>query len=138
MTFPIVSATVDVAVLRTHKGKQQVILGRKDKEDGWCFPGGFVDPSDLSLMAAAQRELSEEVTCIRVGHLTVLGSAKIDDPRFEGTQDGIMTTFFLTSYLDGDPVAGDDLDEVRWFDLTDDLKDILVHKHKILLQLLTY
>lgn len=133
MVYP----TVDVAIIRSHKGNYQVLLGRKDKEEGWCFPGGFVDPTDNSYMEAAKRELHEEVTGIATTNLTYIASTKINDPRMKDG-DIIITTFFLTSFIDGTPKAGDDLDEVRWFNLEDNLQEILVEKHKVLLNLLNF
>jgi bifunctional NMN adenylyltransferase/nudix hydrolase len=137
MRYPTAYPTVDIAVVRQHNGKDQVILGRKKGDEKWCFPGGFVEPKDESLEIAALRELSEEVTGIEVNSMIYIGSSKIRDERYEGTVDGIMTSVFLTVWEDGEPVAGDDLDEVRWFN-TSEVKDHIIEKHKVILKILEY
>ncbi len=110
--------TVDVVVLKPKE--RLALLGFKDTDGGkYRFPGGFVDPTDDSAKTAAAREIGEEVLNIRVGDFSYLDSIRIDDHRYRGTEDKIMTTFFSTEHLSGEPEAGDDLDEVRWFPYED-------------------
>jgi len=137
MRYPIAYPTVDIIVVREHNGKQQIILGKKPGADKWCFPGGFVDPTDLDFEAAARRELSEEVTGIEVSNMIYIGSSKIDDERYQNGPDGIMTSIFVTSWEEGDPVAGDDLEQVQWFN-EDDILPHLVNKHKIIFKIFQY
>lgn len=129
--YPVAYPTVDIAILKlvqpagtplytiTSLDKTYILLGRKPGEVQWRFPGGFVDPKDLSLEDAARRELSEEVKGITTHPLYYISSHKVDDWRYRGTKDGIMTSLFLTYHLGGEPKAGDDLEEVKWFDLDD-------------------
>lgn len=117
--FPTVYPTVDIAVVKYDSGTcdHQLLLGRKEGSDKYCFIGGFVDPTDDSKEMAAARELSEEVNYMDVHEIKYISSHKIDDPRYRGTKDGIMTSLFAAYYLSGTPVAADDICEVKWFDI---------------------
>jgi bifunctional NMN adenylyltransferase/nudix hydrolase len=111
--YPTAYPTIDFAV--TWKGK--VLLGRKPGLDKWCFVGGFVDPTDKCLEDAALRELSEEVPGMVVSDPKYVCSHKVNDWRYKGTTDGIITTFFHSIYITGEFKAGDDLEQVGWFDM---------------------
>jgi bifunctional NMN adenylyltransferase/nudix hydrolase len=87
--YPIVYSTVDVIV----KNDNKYLVGKKG--DKYCFIGGFVDPSDNTLQAAAIRELKEETGITDFGDIDYCGSIKIDDVRYKGTKDSIMTHCFL-------------------------------------------
>ncbi len=115
--FPISYQTVDIGLVDWTK--KQILLGRKpdDEKGKWRLPGGFVDPSDESLEAAAARELSEEVGNVLTDKINYLGSQRVADFRYRGECDQIMTALFLTYYMGGTPKAGDDLSEVAWFTL---------------------
>lgn len=115
--FPVSYQTVDIACLN----KREILLGRKPSELKWRLPGGFVDPVDASLEDAAYRELHEECGSFEHSKLWYLGSQRVDDWRYRKEVDKIMTGLFLTDYIFGKPVAGDDLAEVKWFSL-DDIK----------------
>jgi bifunctional NMN adenylyltransferase/nudix hydrolase len=87
--YPIVYSTVDVIV----KNDNKYLVGKKG--DKYCFVGGFVDPSDNTLQAAAIRELKEETGITDFGDIDYCGSIKIDDVRYKETKDSIMTHCFL-------------------------------------------
>lgn len=107
--------TVDMVVTENSSGILQVLLGQKDNDgDKWRFPGGFVDVTDLSLEAAARREVREECGDIEVDPIYI-GSLKIADWRLRGCQEGIITSVFHCPRQWGEPKAGDDLKRIRWF-----------------------
>lgn len=134
--FPIAYPTVDVAVL--HTTRPEVLLGRKPGEVSWRFIGGFVDPTDQSFERAARREVREEAGDIEIDDLTYICSANIDDSRYYGCKDGIMTSFFAAKYIFGHIAAGDDLEEVRWFPLDSFIENLNPNHRQLGEQLRNY
>ena len=62
-----------------------------------------------------------------------ISSRKVNDWRYRGTSDGIMTTFFKGYYQEGEGIACDDIFEVRWFYIQELKDDDLVGEHVKLL-----
>lgn len=126
----VVYPTVDIAVVRQEK--REVLLGRKSSDGGaWRFIGGFVDPAkDASIEAAARRELDEETGMNLEVHrpFILLGTTRIDDPRYRATGDSIMTSFYRADYVFGSATASDDIEELRWFSY-DEVGANLVETH---------
>lgn len=126
--FPIVYSTVDVAIIGEN---QNMLLVRKPGEKEYRFLGGFVDTSDKNYMHAAFRELNEEISNLENSDIIVplkyIDSFKIDDYRYRGTKDSIMTNFFTIMVKDkNNPEdkefkkynGGDDVEEeTKWFDI---------------------
>ena len=114
---------VACGVLIERQGR--VLLVRRRNEPGrglWCLPSGFED-ADESPEATARREALEE-TGLHVVLDGVLGIYHYtDDPRGAG----ILVIFRASS--DGDPVPGDDADEVAFF-AADALPHISHHTHR--------
>ena len=114
--YPHVTPTVDVALLDTNR----VLMGRKRSVSGLVFPGGFVSPSDESFEIAAARELLEETgmaLASGANGLRYIASMQIDDWRYRGRRDKIVTTLFVGDYSGGSPKAADDLSAVEWLDI---------------------
>ncbi|HEU4718085.1 MAG TPA: NUDIX domain-containing protein [Bacteroidia bacterium] len=126
--YPTVFATVDVAILKDGK----LLLGRKPHQDKFRFIGGFSDPAfDNSYEDAAIREAKEE-TQLTVRSVRYLGSARVDDPRYRGTPDCIITHLFVTEEWEGNPQASDDIAELRWFDVSSLSENDFVKEHDVL------
>lgn len=130
--YPVVYPTVDIAVINLAKG--DILLGRKPGAKAWRFPGGFAEMSSASYELDAIRELKEE-TGLTAVNLEYIGSSLIDDPRYRQSKDRIKTLFYAVTTWKGDPIAGDDLEEVGWYDLNK-LTVELVPNHHILLKML--
>lgn len=123
--FKTVYPTIDVAIFRiadvrhteASSGKKiQILLGRKDGESKYRFIGGFADADkDDSFDDTARREAKEE-TNVDLGPLYYAGSRKQDDWRYRGTPDKIITTMFIAEHTGGNPMPGDDIVEIKWFD----------------------
>lgn len=109
--YPKVYSTVDIALVKDN----QILLGRKPGEMKWRFLGGFCDPTDDSYEEAAIREAKEEAG-VDIINLQYVCSKKVNDWRYRGERDQIITTLYLAEPI-GEAVAGDDINEVKWFSL---------------------
>lgn len=138
--YPTAFPTVDICV---YNEKGEVLMAKKPSEKLWRFVGGFVDPTDSSLEAAAQRELSEETG----GNLDVgtaknfkyITSQKVDDWRYRGDESGIMTTLFLVKHQSGFARPSDDIAEVAWIPFNEfsnyhGIRTQVIFEHRELMQ----
>jgi bifunctional NMN adenylyltransferase/nudix hydrolase len=126
--YPTVFATVDVVIRKGEK----LLLGRKAHQSKFRFVGGFADPAfDNSYEDAAKREAKEE-TGIEVQTVKYLGSKRIDDPRYRGTPDCIITHLFEAVEWSGQPVASDDIAELKWVDIINLTQENFVDEHHVL------
>jgi bifunctional NMN adenylyltransferase/nudix hydrolase len=133
-TFPHVYPTVDIAIVKEETN--EVLLGRKPNEERFRFVGGFTDVEDENYETAARREVMEE-TGLEIGNLVYLGSARVDDWRYRSNKDrAIITLFFKASYIYGKAKANDDIQEVKWFKISELNEHNLVGEHVKLLQYL--
>jgi bifunctional NMN adenylyltransferase/nudix hydrolase len=131
MDYPTVFPTVDV-VIRTNG---RLLLGRKATQQGFRFVGGFADPAlDNSYEEAAIREAKEE-TGLVVHSVRYLGSTRIDDPRYRGSEHCIITHLFLAEEWTGEPAASDDIAELKWFDEDALAENNFVAEHHVLWKL---
>ena len=120
--------TVDVAIAKKDEDGNitDILLGRKYIDgEVYRFPGGFVDPAKTGaesdyLESNAKREVREECgPNLEIGDMQYVGSFMVDDWRYRSEKDKIVTTLFVADYMWGDPIASDDLDEVRWFSINE-------------------
>ena len=120
--FPTAFPTVDIAPIKRSFGGEriEVLMGRKSDRTTMCFIGGFVDPEDKSLEAAAWRELREETGGnLQTLELKYISSRKVEDFRYIGSGDGIISSFFVTWVMGGSFTASDDIVELKWMDIND-------------------
>lgn len=133
--FPMIFSTVDIAVVnymvKNHKKDGFVLMGRKKNKAGYVFPGGFADPTDDGLEAAARRELFEEVDVEVDPKFQYLGSFRIDDPRYTG-EERIITTLFGADYLMGSGKPKEELLDTIWIPIREESLDSVADIHKVL------
>jgi bifunctional NMN adenylyltransferase/nudix hydrolase len=69
-----------------------------------------------------------------------VGSAKIDDWRYRSEEDKILTLLYATDLVFGQATANDDLQEVKWFEVTalDHMvqNEMITREHFVLVDLL--
>jgi len=113
--FPVIDVVIWKKDAEAPGKPAMVLLGRKNEDgDRFRLVGGFVDPQDENLEATVQREAREE-TGLAVHTITYAGSLVVDDWRYRGAPETLMSAVFNAEISGIDePVAGDDLDEVRW------------------------
>lgn len=132
--WPRVYPAVDIAV-QVESG--EFVLGRKPDETLFRFPGGFVDPGDASLEDASFREAGEELprTEVNRASLRLVGSHRVNDWRYRGTKDGIMTSLVYGHGTVHELVAGDDIAEIRLF-RREEMEAHMTPEHLPLLEIL--
>jgi bifunctional NMN adenylyltransferase/nudix hydrolase len=110
---PVTYPTVDICVYNNHG---EILLAKKPNEKHWRFVGGFVDPEDTSWEMAAKRELREETGgSLEIHKPNYVLSHRVNDWRYQGEEDGIMTSLFLAERHFGLATASDDIEQVSWF-----------------------
>jgi bifunctional NMN adenylyltransferase/nudix hydrolase len=123
--------TVDIAIWHQDK----LLLGRKPKDTLWRFPGGFAAVTDMSYEETAVREMKEETHLIATEEPTYIASRFIDDVRYKDQTDKIKTILFVSTNWEGNAKAGDDLCEVKWFDIAGIDRNIILPNHQVLFEL---
>jgi len=131
--YPKVYPTVDIAIL--DEKEERLLLARKPFETEYRFVGGFADPRSLSYEQDARREVAEEAG-VEITDPEYIGSFIVDDWRYRQEVDKIKTLFFKAKIVFGKPRAGDDVCEVRWFDIDTLKPEMLVSNHRMLLECL--
>jgi bifunctional NMN adenylyltransferase/nudix hydrolase len=128
--YPCGFPTVDVAIIDENSdGRRRILLGRKKNETNFRFVGGFFDPEkDKSFEDTARREAFEE-TGLDVSDVRYIGSSVVDDWRYKDEPNCIVTSLFYAKYTQGRPQADDDLDEVRWYQISELHHSMLVKEH---------
>ena len=137
--FPTAFHTVDIIATKPSGLKTEVLLGRKHNSTSWVFIGGFVDPAE-SAETAALREFKEEalVEIHDESRLKYVGSSFVDDKRFKDCHK--ITTSIFTIRLQNHEIdkvrGGDDIAEVKWFNLEDVYANISEHHKPIFVKYL--
>ena len=116
--YPRPAMTADVVALLLDEGGLRVLFIRRGNEPfkgDWALPGGFCEPTETVLQAAA-RELTEE-TGVRDVPLEELGSFSTPgrDPR--GWTITVAHLGFLPADRGGEAVGSDDASEAAWLRL---------------------
>lgn len=118
--------TVDIAVM--DKYNKQMLLGRKPGEDKYRLVGGFVQPGE-TYEEAAVRELKEEAG-IEANDLQPQKSFFIDDWRYKSETNKITTFLYVVTGWEGTIAPDDDIEELKWFDIDEELVNEVMPNHK--------
>jgi len=129
---PAVKATVDVVIYHKPENddtKTLFLLGRKPGETQWRFIGGFSEPYTPSYEYDAAREAMEETSLV-VNEPQFIGSALIPDWRWKGEPDQIKSLVFAAESPSLNAIAGDDIEEVKWFPIDQMKAELLIDTHR--------
>jgi ADP-ribose pyrophosphatase YjhB (NUDIX family) len=109
---PLYENPVPATCLVVVNVQNQILLVKRaiePKKGQWCLPGGFIELGE-SPEKGALRELSEETTL--TGQIdTLLGVRTTPSPEYHS----VLMVGYLVRRFKGDPTAGDDAADVRWF-----------------------
>lgn len=130
---PFMYSTSDLAIIDS--ASSVLLIGKKAHGKLLSFVGGHAEKTDAHGRMVAEREGGEEVLGIQMGEPVYIDTLTIDDPRYRGTPDGVMTTFYWARYKSGHASPGSDADRVQWVERRD-LEHRLVPWHKPLGKLL--
>lgn len=132
-SYSIVRPTVDIAVLN-EEGK--VLLVKKHDESKYRFIGGFVKTEDENLLESAKRVVANEIGKGDCRDFKLLTTMKINDWRFCGENDTVMTTFFKCKKMYKVVEPGKGISELKWFNINEVGKDNIMNEHYTLIQYL--
>jgi ADP-ribose pyrophosphatase YjhB (NUDIX family) len=115
------NSTVDCIVYR-NRGPLEFLLIKQRLNGKWGFPGGFVEPSDVSVEAAARREAAEETGLARLEGPARVIAYRLPMGRRDTLHAWIENQAVLVhadqEYLYNiPPMAGDDAVAAGWFAL---------------------
>lgn len=130
--YPTSYQAVDAAIFNEDKSK--LLLVRKPGEVLFRFCGGFVDPKTPNLESNCRREVAEELH-LEVSDPIYIGSSNINDWRYRGEVDGVMTTLFACTHIFGVPQPDDDICEARWFETAKLKPEDIMPAHHCLFEL---
>lgn len=109
-----VAATIGVVF----RNGQVLLVSRRNAPDAglWGFPGGKIDYGE-SITAAATREIYEEtsITTEAVKVFTALDALDADETG--NLRHHFVLIAVLCRWIAGEPLAGDDALDARWWDL---------------------
>ncbi len=109
-------AACDLAIIDNRR--KRILLIKKNHHEGfYSFAGGHFEKNDKTGARCASREGGEEILGIRIGKPELATVMGIEDPRYRGTNDGVMSALYVAHYLGGTPSPGDDADEIGWLSL---------------------
>ncbi len=102
---PIIAA--GAVVTRDTSGEREYLLVHRSYRNDWTFPKGKVDPGE-HIIAAAIREVREET-----GFAISLG-VPLPTQNYEVKGQEKFSHYWFATYLAGEFVANDEVDEIRW------------------------
>jgi bifunctional NMN adenylyltransferase/nudix hydrolase len=115
--YPRVIPTIDIAPINNEQTK--VLLGKKFGESKFRFIGGFVLPSDNNLEHSVKRIYKKEAGDSEIINIKYITSLQINDWRYKGEEDKIMSCLYTCEISWGRIVPSDDIIELRYFNLSD-------------------
>ncbi len=110
-----VAATIAVVI---HHDRVLLVRRKNPPDAGrWGFPGGKIEFGE-SVEAAAERELFEETAICGEALQVFTAVDALDHGADQKIRQHFILIAVLCRWVSGEPMAGDDALEARWFDLT--------------------
>lgn len=123
--YPMPAVTSDAVIFNYIDGKQYVLLIKRKNEPYagmWALPGGYVECNE-TILDCVYREVFEETgidllteACVSCENVNIYDHPD-RDPR--GRTISVSSHFILEPEYADDILAGDDADEIDWFDVND-------------------
>lgn len=115
---PIALRPVAATIATVIRDGQVLLVRRANPPDAgrWGFPGGKIDAGE-TIEAAAIRELREETGVEATAHRAFTAVDAFDRDHHGQLLHHYIIVAVLCSWVAGEPVAGDDALEARWFAL---------------------
>lgn len=117
--------TVDIVLYRPQAGI--LLIERRNPPHGWALPGGFIDYGESSEQAACREALEETGLEVRLTSLLGVYSDPARDPRFH-----TLSIVYIAEADVGEPCAGDDAKNARFFPLDSLPADIAFDHRQII------
>lgn len=121
--------TVDAII---HRHSSILLVKRKNDPYKNCFalPGGFVNEGE-TIEDAIMREVYEE-TSLEVYPIDILGV--YSDPTRDPRGHMLTVVFIVLVVKEGNPIAGDDAQEISWIPISKINEIEIAFDHKLLIQ----
>lgn len=115
----------------------EVLVVRKPDESTWRFPGGKIEPDDLTLEIAVKREAREE-TGVEVGVTPIYIGSFTSLPEWRAKQAGktVASAFYALPYIYGCPRGQDDVADAKFIELENLTVEQMEDCHKPFLDIL--
>lgn len=114
--YPRVIPTLTLIPFNSDKTK--ILISKKYNENSWKLISGFILPSDDTIELSGKRILLNKAgTNIESENYQYFASMKVEDWRFRGEDDKVMTTIMTCDYLWGQINPSDDISEIKWISI---------------------
>jgi bifunctional NMN adenylyltransferase/nudix hydrolase len=123
-----------------NESETSMLLCKNPGEKKYSFIGGIVNPRDISLEHTARREFMDK-TSTEMSIESYVGSFRLDDWKYRGERDKVMTILFKGKYIFGHLSPSYDISELAWVDVSELKKDgkikkLIIEEHQPLMNII--
>lgn len=133
--FPRVIPTVSICPLS--KDKSKILLSKKYGETNLKVITGFVKPEDNNQIDSSIRTYQRETGGLsEISDIKFVSTIKVNDWRFKGEEDTVMTSIYTCQYIKGTITPSDDLIELKWVDIDNIEEEDISDEHSDIIRLI--